>query len=573
MLSQLQILIETTHPKQIGKTIKNDKNLLDWVLLSTANLSGDPTISERVYAILNNIDTNVCLYSNKIKKFKSIKDGYGFCGQTSACKCAKTSVSQKVKNSKSKLSIEEKDAILTKRVATNIEKYGVSNVGQTLTAKEKHQNFYSDNSNILKQRAKQQSTLKAKYGVDNAAHIEGAQEKKKRTTLARYGVENISQLPSNKNKTGIRTSIAWKERRESHFYFNKLNEKFKKVCHVEFNITPEQYNGSVGNLWYEFKCINCNSIFNTWISCGHLPICKTCHPVKLLYKSGEENEIFNYIKSLNVNVTQRNRSIIYPLELDIVDQEQKIAIEYCGLYWHSEISNNKPKDYHINKMLLCENAGYRLITIFSDEWTQKKEIVKRKLDSILKKSQCNKIGARKCNVREISSTDATTFYDKNHLQGAASATIHLGLFFKEELVAAMSFGKNRAFISSNKKTDQHELIRYATNKQIPGGAGKLLNYYIKHFNPSSIMSYADARWSNGQMYKALGFTQENIGNLKPGYWYTQDYVTRQHRFNYTKSSLVKHGNDPSMTEWEIMQSLGFDRIWDCGQLRFKKDIT
>lgn len=571
MINKLTTMVNETSPKQLGGAIKRDPDLLSWLIESTDSLIGNPTLSERAYAAINGVHTNVCHKSGVNRRFKSVVEGYGFCGKANACECARESVSQNVRIAKALVNDTDKQSASAKRASTNLARYGVTNIGQLDKAKVGHKRFYSDKQLIQQQVQRQKSTMLDRYGVDNAAHINGMSERKKKTNLARYGVENISQLASSRDRTSRISSKTWKRRKESNVDFHRLNDKFKNNCHVRFDITPEEYKGSVGNIWYRFKCNHCNSTFNTWISCGHLPICKVCHPTRHVYKSGEETEVFDYLRSLDINVTQRNRSIIYPMELDIIDQDKKIAIEYCGLYWHSEISNHKVKDYHINKMKRCHDAGYRLITIFSDEWNQKKDIVKNKLKSIFAKNQIS-IGARSCVIDRISSKDAARFYENNHLQGAAKSSIHLGLFFHNDLVAAMSFGKNRAFISSNGGCDQHELIRYATNTHVQGGAGKLLNHYIKTVNPSSIISYADARWSNGKMYEALGFIPENINNLNPGYWYTKDYSSREHRFNYTKSSLIKRGFDHNLTEWEIMQSLGFDRIWDCGQLKFKKHL-
>ncbi len=38
--------------------------------------------------------------------------------------------------------------------------------------------------------------------------------------------------------------------------------------------------------------------------------------------------------------------------------------------------------------------------------------------------------------------------------------------------------------------------------------------------------------------------------------------------NFQKSKLVKEGFDPNKTEAEIMFERGFDRIWDCGSMKF-----
>ena len=38
---------------------------------------------------------------------------------------------------------------------------------------------------------------------------------------------------------------------------------------------------------------------------------------------------------------------------------------------------------------------------------------------------------------------------------------------------------------------------------------------------------------------------------------------------FEKAKLVKMGYDASLSEWEILQSLGYDRIWDFGKIRWK----
>lgn len=164
---------------------------------------------------------------------------------------------------------------------------------------------------------------------------------------------------------------------------------------------------------------------------------------------------------------------------------------------------------------------------------------------------------------------AISFYDLHHLQGGIGAGIHIGLKHGADIVAAMSFGKPRTFIKDSGLKHQYELIRYATSCHVRGGAGRLLRYFEVNYSPKSIISYADARWSDGGMYSALAFNHIDT-KLNPGYWYTRDYATRKHRFNYTKASLVKEGYDRDLSEWEIMQSIGYDRIWDCGQRRYEK---
>ena len=67
---------------------------------------------------------------------------------------------------------------------------------------------------------------------------------------------------------------------------------------------------------------------------------------------------------------------------------------------------------------------------------------------------------------------------------------------------------------------QWELSRFCSlcNYQILGGASKLLKYFKENYqNEIPIISYADRRWSIGDLYKALGF--EFVHYSSPSYWY------------------------------------------------------
>ena len=95
----------------------------------------------------------------------------------------------------------------------------------------------------------------------------------------------------------------------------------------------------------------------------------------------------------------------------------------------------------------------------------------------------------------------------------------------------------------------------------------MFSYFIKKYNPSIVISYADARWSDGNVYRQLGMELSHL--TKSGYWYVNHRKnTREHRFNYTKQALVKQGFDPLMTEKEIMIARGYDTIWDCGNYKY-----
>ena len=134
----------------------------------------------------------------------------------------------------------------------------------------------------------------------------------------------------------------------------------------------------------------------------------------------------------------------------------------------------------------------------------------------------------------------------------------------------------RIALGNKSKENEYEMYRFCIgNKNVVGIGGKLLNYFIKNYNPSKIISFADMRWSdNNSFYSKIGFKLNNI--TSPNYWYvnTKNYMNRIHRFNFRKQILYKvlPNFDPTLTEWENMQLNGYDRIWDCGLFKYEMKL-
>jgi len=110
-----------------------------------------------------------------------------------------------------------------------------------------------------------------------------------------------------------------------------------------------------------------------------------------------------------------------------------------------------------------------------------------------------------------------------------------------------------------------ELNRFCSNSKyhIPGIAGKLLKYFERNYEWKEIFSYADIRWSTGNLYYQLGFELEKTTEI--GYWYVKNF-NRIHRFNLRKTK-----DEPKdIPEWKLRNEQGYYRIWDCGKLKFNK---
>lgn len=301
--------------------------------------------------------------------------------------------------------------------------------------------------------------------------------------------------------------------------------------------------------------------------------------MKPIWVSEPEKEIIEFIKNLNINYETRNRKLLSGGEIDIVIPSKKIGIEFNGNKWHTQSFGNKGMNYHLNKTKILNKQGWKLIHIFEDEWYLKQEIVKNRISYILGLSNSFKIGARKCEIKEISKKEKSKFLKLYHIQGNDNSQIYIGAYYNEILVGVMTFKSSRNMTKSNESFDC-ELSRYSTNYNyiISGLASKMLKFHINKYNPNIIISFADRRWTldvNENLYTKLGF--EFQGFVKPNYWYYNSKIDRYkrfHKFGFGKSSLKRKGMYiDGMTEWECMQHHGYDRIWDCGLIKYKLNIN
>jgi len=290
------------------------------------------------------------------------------------------------------------------------------------------------------------------------------------------------------------------------------------------------------------------------------------------------------LSALNKNsLVSGNRTVLDGLEIDILDTELNIGFEINGVYFHSENGGKKDKNYHLNKQKLANEKGIDLIHVFEDELVYKREIVLSKMKHILGINDGEKIFARKCEIKSINSSIANIFYDKNHIQGSTTSTLHLGAYNNNILVAAMSFDNKRNInkeIIHNSNT--YDLTRFATNNNyiVIGIGGKLIKYFIENYKPNRIISFADKRWtinSNNSFYNKIGFKLIKI--LPPDYTYVNGKISRYkrfHKFGFGKNSIKKRFPEVyniNKTEWEMMQELGYDRIWDCGKFKYELIIN
>lgn len=487
-------------------------------------------------------------YTNRLKSKQTCMDKYGV---------DNVSKSSKIKIKKIKTNIENwgvdnvfKSEVIKKNIKETIQlKYGVDYYLQSDACKLQYNKFchslgVSHYSKSDDYRSKFENTSFLNWGFKSPLMHPDIKEKSKQTCLNKYGVENNMQ---NNKFSKLSTES----------YINTRYDFFEKIG---YNLISYNYDDSI----YTLKKIDCNHIFKIKYDLFRSRIkygnncCLICYPKDEL-TSIKEMEIFNFLKEFDENIISGSRNLIGSKEIDIYLPKFKLGIEFNGLYWHSD--NFKEKDYHYKKTKSCQENDISLIHIWEDDWINKKDIVKsiilNKIGLIKKK-----IYARKCIIKEITNKESNIFLENNHIQGKCNANKCVGLFYENKIVSLMTFGKRRI----NSKLNL-ELIRFCNllNTNVIGGASKLFNYFIKNNTFDKITSYSDQSIFNGNLYEKLGFF--NDGETSLNYYWT-DLKRKYHRFNFNKKKLISMGYDKNMTENKIMKSIGYYKIWSCGQIRW-----
>lgn len=459
---------------------------------------------------------------------------------------------------------DENKSIINKMKQTNLERYGCEIASQ------------SDEV----QRKMKQTCLK-RYGYENPFKDKNIQEKIKQTNLERYGVYSPAQSDQIMNKMK-QTNL---EKYGVEFY--SCTDEFKShISHIRRNHAIGLYPNVIDiidegdDMVYVCKCSDrdcskkdeCEGVFNIKSNIFYtrkyqgIDLCTIKHPVSQSMISGTSLEVFirEILDKANISYETNNRKILKGKEVDIYIPDKNIAIECNGIYWHSK----KDSEYHYNKWKSCLDQGIQLLTIWEDQIYRTPEIIENIILSNLGIYE-HKIGARSCEVKNVKSSEAAEFMNKYHMQGFVSGSEYIGLYYKEELISLMIFGKKRVVLG-NKKPDEnvYELYRFCnkTGWQVTGGASKIFKYFLQKYPEVSVESFSSNDISSGGLYKKLGF--KKASDQKSSYWYIDKDMNRHHRWSFRKDMLVKNGADPNLTEEQITMDLGLMRIYDSGQQKW-----
>ncbi len=413
------------------------------------------------------------------------------------------------------------------REASNLRKYGVSNTGSLPSVRNKalatmtelYGGHVWSNSGTRQIRDR---TCQELYGNSNVGLTEYARVKTKQTNMDRYGREHINQHHFPQHVFDKLTDREWMH--NEHVELQKPLSLIGRELQVDMSTVMRHL---------------------------HHHNIETKH----FFSSVGEREVASFLREHGITVEQNVRTLING-EIDIWLPQYNIAIEYCGLYWHSDLF--KSNNYHLDKLNKCTEVGIRLITLFEDEWTFNGDTTRHKiLRNIIPTS--DRVYARNTTIESVSLKEKNKFLDQHHIQKSGAGSINYGLYEMDQLVAVITF--------INKGDGVYELNRYATSKSVVGGFSKLLTHFKRNNDWCKIISFADMRWSVGSLYDNTGWTCEAI--LPPDYNWCKN-GKRYHKFNfrhkYLDSKLSQY--DPNLSENVNCKRDGYLKIYNCGLRRY-----
>lgn len=283
-------------------------------------------------------------------------------------------------------------------------------------------------------------------------------------------------------------------------------------------------------------------------------------------QSAAEREICEFLDYHNIPYIQNTRRIISPKELDIYIPKFNFAIEYNGLYHHSD--TNRERRFHQKKSLECMENNILLLHIYEHQWNnfETSEKIKEKILRRCKQSSLDRVYARNCYIgTPLYTSDIKEVYNSSHLQGYKHCSVTYALYYENEIVACMGF-----------KLDGTSVVleRYATTMNVIGGFSKLLKAFIRDNKEKyeSIVTFANLDYSHGDIYKDSGFKLEYITPPNYIYFKGNKILSRQQAMKHKLPKLLGDKFDENKTEYENMIDNGYRRVFDSGSIKFRLDL-
>ena len=311
-----------------------------------------------------------------------------------------------------------------------------------------------------------------------------------------------------------------------------------------------------------YRAIPSRKDFSDFIGVRYTNVCLTIKKYHLssLFVFNSVSSYADLLKQkldeLNINYTMNDRNLLGKKELDFYLPDYRLGIE-VNLYKYHCVEHILNKNYHQDKALLAREKNIGLIHLYDDDM--------KNLDKIfayITRHIKYHIGARKCVCKLIDGKTANSFYDQYHLQKSCNThdTTHIGLYYQDVLVAALSIAKHRY----NKNYD-YELIRYAVHYAyaVSGGFAKMLKFAKDNGISGKLATYVDLdkRLRSQNVYELNGFTY--VGLTKPSYIWVNSSLHCLSRYQVQKL------NKNNQTERELMHESNYVQVYKSGSMIYE----
>jgi len=265
--------------------------------------------------------------------------------------------------------------------------------------------------------------------------------------------------------------------------------------------------------------------------------CPQCAARKHNFISQPEKDLYDFITGLGFTVKQSDRSVLKNVsarELDLFVPERMFAVEFNGLYWHSELAG-KGSEYHRSKFVAARAAGVELLQVWEDDWMNRHAAVLHTIASRLDAVQSAAAG--ELTPIELTRTQVGEFLDAYSIQGEVSADVFYGL----QDVA----GVVQAVLALDVDTHSAEVVRFAARGNVESGFAELLTHAVEILKLDTVTAVVDNAVDDAGMFEAFGFI--GAGDIAPA------------SCSLVKASRVADAGDGN-------------HIWDAGKTKYRFSV-
>lgn len=397
------------------------------------------------------------------------------------------------------------------RIQTNIERFGSDNVMKTEFGKERlkasNQEKYEKDwvTEVPEVKTKMQDTIHRKYGNGTVCDP-AVRARFEQTMLERHGGKYSMNSPELRSRI-----VATMEERYGVPYY----------CMTEDYQNHQKWLISKTNVKFH----------------------------EALLSAGVENKLEKRIKNRQYDIAIESSRILIEIDPTITHNS------YMSIF--NKESSGLDKNYHLEKSTLAKENGYRCIHVFDwDDWDKVIQLL----------TPSTTLYARNLEIREVGKVHCDEFEKLYHLQGTCKGqAVRLGLYQGEELVQIMTFGDPRYT-----KKYSWELLRLCTKPEykIVGGAEKLFKYFIRTYNPESIISYCDLSKFSGDVYTRLGMILDHISPPAKNWSFKNKRITDNLLRSRGYDQIFKTSYGKGTSNEELMLQNSWLPVYDCGQAVF-----